>query len=151
MWLPRRGLDHRIAQATKRQEQSKAALADLKARERQLDRKLDTRRKIIAGATLFACAKANRAFHEQVCMAFQAANMRPQDRALLPEFFRRPSRKTCLRRAPRNHLGSLPPARLRHEGKVYRPALGTRGGGRLPSALPHTRNSDKKMHTPVCR
>ncbi len=90
MWLPRRGLDHRIAQATKRQEQSKAALADLKARERQLDRKLDTRRKIIAGATLFACAKANRAFHEQVCMAFQAANMRPQDRALLPEFFPSP-------------------------------------------------------------
>jgi len=99
MWLPRRGLDHRIAQAVKRHEQSKAAVADLKARERELDRKLDTRRKIIAGATLFACARVNRAFHEQVCMAFQAANMRPQDRAILPEFF------------PSHEPGEMPPPR----------------------------------------
>jgi hypothetical protein len=99
MWLPRRGLDHRIAQAVKRQEQSKAALADLKARERELDRKLDTRRKIIAGATLFACARVNRAFHEQVCTAFQAANMRPEDRAFLPEFF------------PSPEPGEMPPPR----------------------------------------
>ena len=91
MWLPRRGLDRRIAQATKRQEQPKAALADLKARERQLDRRLDTRRKIIAGATLFACAKANRAFHEQVPVAFQAANMRPRTGRFCRSFFHRPS------------------------------------------------------------
>ena len=99
MWLPRRGLDHRMAQALKRWEQSKAAVADLKARERASDRKHDARRKIVAGATLFACAKANRAFHEQVCMAFQAANMRPQDRAILPEFF------------PSHEPGEMPPPR----------------------------------------
>jgi hypothetical protein len=88
-----------MAQAVKRHEQAKAAVADLKARERELDRKLDTRRKIIVGAALLACAKVNRAFHEQVCRAFQAANIRPQDRAILAEFF------------PSPEPGEMPPPR----------------------------------------
>ena len=80
-------LNRQIAEQQKRQDQARAELDGLKNRVKVLDRKLDTRRKIISGATLFACVKVNRAFHEQVCIAFQAANLRPQDRALLPEFF----------------------------------------------------------------
>jgi len=83
----RETLLQQIADELKRQEQSRAALADLRARARILDRKLDTRRKIIAGAGLLAHAKLNRAFHEEARKALSAAVTRPQDRALLPEFF----------------------------------------------------------------
>jgi len=76
-----------IAEELKRQEQSRAALSDLRVRAKTLERKLDTRRKIIAGAGLLAHAKLNLAFHEEARKALSAAVTRPQDRALLPEFF----------------------------------------------------------------
>ena len=76
-----------IAEQLKRQEESRAAVADLRARARLLDRKLDTRRKIIAGAGLLASIKMDSAFREQARKALAAAITRPQDRALLHEFF----------------------------------------------------------------
>jgi hypothetical protein len=87
MWLPRRGLDHRIAQAYKRQEQSRAALAELKVREREEARKLDTRRKIVLGAGVLAIVNMNGEFRGQLARLLPAVITRPGDRAILPEFF----------------------------------------------------------------
>jgi hypothetical protein len=88
---PRKTLDDRIAEEQKRQEESRAALADLKARARLLDRKLDTRRKIILGAAVQAHAKLDARFREELRRAVLAAISRPQDRAVLPEFFPEPA------------------------------------------------------------
>ncbi len=83
----RKTLHERIMEEEKRHEESKAALADLKARARELDRKFDVRRKIILGAAVQAHAKVNSRFREELRRAVCAAITRPQDRAVLPEFF----------------------------------------------------------------
>src|ERR1700690_147891 len=82
----RKTLHERIAEEEKRQEDLRLSIADLKARARTLDRKLDTRRKIVLGAALEAHAKLNSAFHAAMAKALPAA-VRPKDRWLLPEFF----------------------------------------------------------------
>jgi hypothetical protein len=83
----RKTLQERIEEELKRQEESRASLADLKARARELDRRLDVRRKIILGAAVQAHAKANSRFREELRRAVLAAVNRPQDMAVLPEFF----------------------------------------------------------------
>ena len=83
----RKTLHQRIVEHLKRHEQSRAELADLKARAKDLDRKLDVRRKIIMGAAVQAHAKLNSAFREELRKAILAAVTRPHDRAILPEFF----------------------------------------------------------------
>ncbi len=83
----RKTLHERIAEELKLQEQSKATLADLKARARELDRRLDVRRKIILGAAVQAHAKVNSRFREELRRAVLAAVNRPQDMSVLPEFF----------------------------------------------------------------
>ena len=88
---PHKSLHDRIAEEHKRQEQSRAALADLKARARILDRKLHTRRKIILGAVVDALADADSGFHETLAKAVQAAVTRPADIALLKDYFPEPS------------------------------------------------------------
>jgi hypothetical protein len=80
-------LNRQIAEQQKRQEQVRAELEGLKNRVKVLDRKLDTRRKIVAGGFLLAQVKVDSAFHAEVQKRFQAANTRPQDRSVLPEFF----------------------------------------------------------------
>ena len=54
---------------------------------RILDRKLDTRRKVILGAAVQAHAKLNARFREELRKAVLAAISRPHDMAVLPEFF----------------------------------------------------------------
>jgi len=83
----RKTLHQRIAELLKRHEQSKAELADLKARAKDLDRKLDVRRKIIMGAAVQAHAKLNSAFREELRKAILAGVTRQRDREILPEFF----------------------------------------------------------------
>ena len=83
---PRKSLQDRIAEEEKRQEELRVAIADLKARARTLDRKFEVRRKIVAGAAVFAHAKLNRVFAETLANVFRAA-VRPQDRVVLPEYF----------------------------------------------------------------
>jgi hypothetical protein len=83
----RKTLHQRIAELLKRHEQSRAELANLKARARILDRKLDTRRKIILGAAVQAHAKLNARFREELRKAVLAAISRPHDMAVLPEYF----------------------------------------------------------------
>ena len=77
----RKTLHHRIAELLKRHEQSRAELADLKARAKEQDRKFDVRRKIILGAAVQAHAKLNSAFREELRKAVLAAVTRPHDRA----------------------------------------------------------------------
>ena len=96
----RRTIHQRIAELLERHEQSRAELADLKARAKEQDRKFETRRKIILGAAVQAHAKLNGAFREELRKAVLAAVTRPHDRAVLPEFF--PDRPTA----------NAPPARL---------------------------------------
>ena len=83
---PRKTLHDRIAEEEKRQEDLRLSIAALKARARTLDRKHETRRKIVLGAALEAHGKLNGAFHEAMAKALRAA-VRPRDRELLPEFF----------------------------------------------------------------
>ena len=83
---PRKTLHDRIAEEQKRQEQSRATLADLQARARILDRKLDARRKIILGAAVQAHAEVNSRFREELRKAVLAA-VRLRDRPVLPEYF----------------------------------------------------------------
>ena len=80
-------LDQQIAEQLKRQEQLKADIASLKDRAKVIDRKLDTRLKIVGGAAVFAHARVNPAFREQMEKVFDLAVTRPQDRALLRQFF----------------------------------------------------------------
>ena len=83
----RKTLHQRIAELLKRHEEAKAELADLKARAKDLDRKLDVRRKIIMGAAVQAHAKLNSAFREELRKAILAGVTRQRDREILPEFF----------------------------------------------------------------
>jgi hypothetical protein len=83
----RKNVYERIAEEEKRQADLGKIIADLKARAKILDRKLDTRRKIIMGAAVQAHAKLNGRFREELRKAILAAVTRPQDRAVLPEFF----------------------------------------------------------------
>jgi len=87
---PRKSLHERIAEEVKRQEELRLAIADLKTRAKQLDRKLDVRRKIILGAAVQAHAKLNVRFREELRKAVLAAITRPQDMEVLPEFFAEP-------------------------------------------------------------
>jgi len=84
---PRKSLHERIAEEEKRQEELRAAIVDLKSRAKLLDRKLDVRRKIILGAAVQAHAKLNTRFRDELRKAVLAAITRPQDMAVLPEYF----------------------------------------------------------------
>jgi hypothetical protein len=84
---PRKSLNDRIADELKRQEELRLAIADLKVRAKLFDRKLDVRRKIILGAAVQAHAKLNGRFRDELRKAVLAAITRPQDMAVLPEYF----------------------------------------------------------------
>jgi hypothetical protein len=106
---PRKSLHERIAEEEKRQDELRLAIADLKARAKQLDRKLDVRRKIILGAAVQAHAKLNGRFREELRKAVLAAITRPQDMEVLPEFF--PEGASALSRPGRPlKLPEVPPS-----------------------------------------
>ena|ERR1022692_1622393 len=83
----RKTLHQRIAELLKRHEEGKAELSQLRARAKDLDRKLDVRRKIIMGAAFQTHAKANSENHAAVAKVLQARVTRQRDREILPEFF----------------------------------------------------------------
>jgi hypothetical protein len=83
----RKTLHQRIAELLKRHEQSKAELADLKARAKDLDRKFDVRRKIVVGAAVMAHANLHSAYRQDLASVLQVAVTRQRDREILPEFF----------------------------------------------------------------
>jgi hypothetical protein len=103
---PRKTLQERIEEEQKRQEESRAALATLKARARELDRKLYARHKILIGVGAYAQAKIDPQFREGLRKGLHATITRPQDRAILAEFFAEPPAET-----PRTGAAPQPPAR----------------------------------------
>src|ERR1700683_5207066 len=82
----RRTLAEQIAEDEKKIEQLKADLANKRAEQKTLDRKLDVRRKIVLGAVVKAHAKLHSRFEEELRKAVLAGT-RPQDRGLFPEYF----------------------------------------------------------------
>src|ERR1035438_8742859 len=83
----RKTLHQRIAELLKRNEQSRAELADLRSRAKEADRRFEVRRKIIRGAAVQAHAKVNSGFREELRKAILAGVTRQRDREILPEFF----------------------------------------------------------------
>jgi hypothetical protein len=103
---PRKTLQDRIEEEQKRQEQSRAALATLKASAREMDRKLYVRRKILIGVGADAHAKLDAQFREGLRKGLHATITRPQDRAILADFFAEPPAAT-----PRTEPAPDPPIR----------------------------------------
>jgi hypothetical protein len=131
---PRKTLQDRIEEEQKRQEESRAALADLKARARESRPQTRCPPQDHPGAAVQAHAKLNGRFREELRKAVLAAITRPQDRAVLPEFFPETLRQPlCRLRARKSRRATLPPAQLRHseakrgeseEGRVNPPKGG---------------------------
>jgi hypothetical protein len=84
---PRKTLDELIAEALERQERSRADVADLRTRQRDLERKRATRKKIVLGAGVQILVKMDSELRELLAKRLPAVITRPWDRALLPELF----------------------------------------------------------------
>jgi hypothetical protein len=82
----RKTLAEQITEDEKKIEQLKASLANKRAEQKTLDRKLDVRRKIVTGAVVKAHARLHSGFDEELRKAMLAGT-RPQDRGLFPEYF----------------------------------------------------------------
>ena len=81
--MARKTPQERIANLERQHAQIKARLNRERAKITAQKRKDDTRRKIIAGAALFAHANHNPAFKEQIWHILNTHVTRKQDRALL--------------------------------------------------------------------
>ena len=85
MTRPRKTLDDRLAELTRRQEQLEARRLSLLAVKKQSDRKQDTRRKIIVGAAVLAHAELNPNFADQLREVLDQAVQRSIDRAVIAD------------------------------------------------------------------
>ncbi len=83
--MPRKTTEQMIAEEEKKAEQAKARMAELKAKQRTEERKKETHRKIVAGATLFAHVKIDPRFRRAVQDAFNKAVTNPKRRAVIPD------------------------------------------------------------------
>lgn len=83
----RKTLDEQIEELRQKKEDLAKQLGRKEARKKQTTRKVDTRRKIIHGAVVEGRAKVSRGFFEELAGAMRAAVIRPEDKALFPEYF----------------------------------------------------------------
>jgi hypothetical protein len=83
---PRKSLDEQIDDELERLKQVKENVGNLRSKARELDRKLDTRRKIIIGAVAMAHAREDRAFREMLRKVARTKIVREQDMAVVREF-----------------------------------------------------------------
>jgi hypothetical protein len=85
--MPRRKTSDRLETLRLRRDQIDAQLRALEAREKQAQRKADTRRKVIAGALALEHFEANRdsEFGRILYRLLDEYVIRPHDRALFPE------------------------------------------------------------------
>jgi len=81
----RKTVEELIAEEKQKSEQSKARMAELKARQRAEERKRDTHRKIVAGAILMAHVKIDPRFRTVVQEAFGRAVTDPKHRAVIAD------------------------------------------------------------------
>ncbi len=82
---PPPGLSARRALLLRRKERVENQLAAMDARRRIVDRKRDTRRKVIVGAAVLAHARLDAAFAAHLQDVLKRAVVRPADRAFLAE------------------------------------------------------------------
>jgi hypothetical protein len=81
----RKTTEELIAEEEKKGELAKARMSELKARQRSENRKRDTHRKIVAGATLMAHVKIDPRVRKAVQDAFNKAVTNPKHRAVIPD------------------------------------------------------------------
>jgi len=81
----RRTIEELIAEEEQKTEQSKARMAELRARQKIELRKRDTHRKIVAGAILMAHVKIDPRFRKVVQEAFSKAVTDPKHRAAIAD------------------------------------------------------------------
>ncbi len=85
MQRPRKSLDQRLAELTRRKEQLEARRLALLAVKKTSDRKLDTRRKIIVGAAILAHAELHPIFAEHIREVLDRAVQRELDREAISD------------------------------------------------------------------
>src|SRR5215469_15967927 len=85
--MPRKSAADRLQTLREKREQLDAQLRALEARNKQAERKADTRRKVIAGALALEHYEKNRdsEFHRIIFRLLDEYVVRPHDRALFPE------------------------------------------------------------------
>ena len=86
----RKSLDQKLADLTKRQQQLEAQRLTLLASKRSVDRKVDTRRKIIVGAAVLTHAELNPAFSAVLRDILSVAVRRDIDRRTIADLLDRP-------------------------------------------------------------
>lgn len=82
----RKTVAEQITALKEREEQTKARLSALMARQKAVDRKRDTRRKIVLGGAVQAHAERNPAFAAALRAALREAVTRDIDKALLADW-----------------------------------------------------------------
>lgn len=80
--MPRKPPDQQLAELEKKQDQLQARIAKKKAQVRAVDRKKDTRRKIIAGALALEHMSIDAAFAKTMERLLKEHVTRPEDRTL---------------------------------------------------------------------
>lgn len=83
--MARKSQTERIDTLRQKQEQIKAQLAALEARQKSEDRKRDARRKIVVGAAVLAHAEIDPSFCAALTKALHAAVTRDIDRAVIAD------------------------------------------------------------------
>jgi chromosome segregation ATPase len=85
--MPRKSAADRLQTLRQKREQLDAQLRALEARNKQAERKADTRRKVIAGALALEHYEKNPGseFHRIILRLLDEYVVRPHDRALFPE------------------------------------------------------------------
>jgi hypothetical protein len=106
----RKTLHQRIAELLKRHEQSRPNLRTSRPARRILDRKLDTRRKIILGAAVQAHAKLNARFREELRKAMLAGDQSSARHGRSAGVFSGSCAPTCAPAAPICACSSRAPA-----------------------------------------
>lgn len=82
-----RSTDEKIAAAKRKRDQAQARLQSLLASKAKEAKRLDTRRKVVAGAIILEHCDHNAAFKDAIRSVFDQFMTRPVDRALFAEDF----------------------------------------------------------------
>ncbi len=88
--MPRKTVSERKAELENKRQQITAQLARIDAREKQQERKKDTRQKIIVGGAVLAHARLNAAFADQLTGILSKAVTRDIDKNTIADLFIKP-------------------------------------------------------------
>jgi hypothetical protein len=126
-----------IAEEEKKVEQVKSRMAELKARQRVEDRRRDSHRKIVAGATLMAHVKIDPQFRKTVQDAFNKALTNPKNRAAILDLIDERAFQEAMRAAARKADAEAKEVQEVSLGAEKQPAPPTRPQQQAESARSH--------------